>query len=238
MPSVKGHSSSSSPSIQSRSPSSLVRAILQAQPRAVRPRARIVMTPQPPPPPPRVVLALEDTFRIPVTPSPRRRSETEDVVLIPSLGDRVAEDGVHALLGRHGIGPRFAFNGNTLSTADGDNEMEDTREGDEREGDLNMELDELEPDCLSSQTPSRAGSPAPSSNHPHSILHPRRTRSRNLASSARRRHAADQEELDQDLAGVCFSPTGEWLYVGSLDAVAEWGIRGAEKRWWGTAAWA
>jgi hypothetical protein len=196
------------------------------------------MTPQPPPPPPRVVIALEDTFRIPVTSSPRWRSEGEDVVLVPSLGDRVAEDGVHALLGRHGIGPSFAFSGSTFSEAEGDSGMEETRGREEREGDLNMELDELEPDCLSSQTPSRAGSPAPSSNHPHSIPHPRRVRSRNLASSPRRRHTVDQEEPDQDLAGVCFSPSGEWLYVGSLDAVAEWGIRGAEKRWWGTAAWA
>ena len=50
---------------------------------------------------------------------------------------------------------------------------------------------------------------------------------------------------DLDLAGMCFDPSGERMYVvgngfGSPDggnvvgagAVVEWGIRGAEKRWW------
>lgn len=43
---------------------------------------------------------------------------------------------------------------------------------------------------------------------------------------------------DLDLAGVCFDPTGGHVYVASVNGVAEWSIRGAEKRWWAGSAWA
>ncbi|KAJ7145059.1 hypothetical protein C8R43DRAFT_549764 [Mycena crocata] len=50
-----------------------------------------------------------------------------------------------------------------------------------------------------------------------------------------------REELDpeaeRNLAGACFDPTGAFLYVASDAGVAEWGIRGAEKRWWVDGAW-
>lgn len=39
-------------------------------------------------------------------------------------------------------------------------------------------------------------------------------------------------EVEIDLTGVCFDPSGGWLYAASTTGVAEWRIRGAEKRWW------
>ncbi|KAJ7683711.1 hypothetical protein B0H17DRAFT_941527 [Mycena rosella] len=50
-----------------------------------------------------------------------------------------------------------------------------------------------------------------------------------------------REELDPDaehnLAGACFDPSGAFIYVASDTGVAEWGVRGAEKRWWVDGAW-
>lgn len=43
---------------------------------------------------------------------------------------------------------------------------------------------------------------------------------------------------DLDLAGICFDPSGERIYVASTTSVAEWTVRGAEKRWWGAPEWA
>ena len=47
---------------------------------------------------------------------------------------------------------------------------------------------------------------------------------------------ADEEE--QDLAGMCFDPTGAFVYVASGKGVAEWRVRGAEQRWWTEPEWA
>ncbi|KAF8335161.1 hypothetical protein F5887DRAFT_1063413 [Amanita rubescens] len=41
-----------------------------------------------------------------------------------------------------------------------------------------------------------------------------------------------------DLAGVCFDPSGSRLYVASTKSVAEWHVRGSEKRWWSGDDWA
>ncbi|TFY53960.1 hypothetical protein EVG20_g9901 [Dentipellis fragilis] len=41
-----------------------------------------------------------------------------------------------------------------------------------------------------------------------------------------------------DLAGACFDPCGQYLYVASTGSVVEWSVRGAEKRWWGEGRWA
>ncbi|KAF7289628.1 DUF2415 domain-containing protein [Mycena chlorophos] len=37
---------------------------------------------------------------------------------------------------------------------------------------------------------------------------------------------------EPDLAGACFDPSGAYVYVASKVGVAEWKVRGAEKRWW------
>jgi hypothetical protein len=45
-------------------------------------------------------------------------------------------------------------------------------------------------------------------------------------------------ESELDLAGVCFDPTGGFMYVASVNGVAEWSLKGMEKRWWGGGSWA
>jgi len=45
-------------------------------------------------------------------------------------------------------------------------------------------------------------------------------------------------DTDQDLAGLCFDPSGEFLYVAGVRGVAEWKINGAEQRWWIDSSWA
>jgi hypothetical protein len=44
-------------------------------------------------------------------------------------------------------------------------------------------------------------------------------------------------DAERNLAGACFDPTGAFVYVASEAGVAEWGVRGAEKRWWVDGAW-
>ncbi|TFK49707.1 hypothetical protein OE88DRAFT_1719641 [Heliocybe sulcata] len=58
----------------------------------------------------------------------------------------------------------------------------------------------------------------------------------NLVASAEK--AAKEDERDLDLAGVCFDPTGSWVYVASTHGVVEWSVRDAEKRWWFESGWA
>lgn len=44
-------------------------------------------------------------------------------------------------------------------------------------------------------------------------------------------------EVERNLAGACFDPSGAYVYAASDGGVAEWGVRGAEKRWWVDGAW-
>ncbi|KAJ7158420.1 WD40-repeat-containing domain protein, partial [Mycena filopes] len=53
---------------------------------------------------------------------------------------------------------------------------------------------------------------------------------------SREEEAADLD-AERNLAGACFDPTGSYVYVASDAGVAEWGVRGAEKRWWVDGAW-
>ncbi len=242
--------------------------------------------------PPRIVLfsgALEDTFRIPAsdsTPSTtwrasrreRRGSSREDlsidddpdsIVVIPPLGDREVENDVRRLLGRHGMRART-----TVLDAESDprEPLEGAGAGDgvrDRDRDADeMDVDELESDCLSSHAPSRAGSPAPASQlssgaRPLELLRSRPTllarressgpyaSSRwgvSSSSSSRHRHrratgtsrepGRDDGEEEQDVAGMCFDPNGTSVYVASVKGIAEWRIRGAEQRWWTEPEWA
>ena len=220
--------------------------------------------------------ALEDTFRIPATRHARRRFsrsredvDTEDdaeIVVIPPLGDREVENDVRRLVGRHGVRTR-----STVLDAETDPREPLDGAGDgirDREGD-EMDVDELESDCLSSHAPSRAGSPAPASQlslqsagtRPLELLRSRPTllarressgpyaASRWGVSSSRRhrRHAGTSREMDrdrddaeeeQDIAGMCFDPSGTFVYVASVKGVAEWRVRGAEQRWWAEPEWA
>ncbi|KAJ7222945.1 hypothetical protein C8J57DRAFT_1453676 [Mycena rebaudengoi] len=53
----------------------------------------------------------------------------------------------------------------------------------------------------------------------------------------RLRRASVNPDAHRNLAGTCFDPTGAWIYVASERGVAEWGVRGAGKRWWSGGAW-
>ncbi|KAJ7111964.1 hypothetical protein C8R44DRAFT_256050 [Mycena epipterygia] len=44
-------------------------------------------------------------------------------------------------------------------------------------------------------------------------------------------------DAERNLAGACFDPSGAFVYVASDAGVAEWGVRGADKRWWVDGAW-
>jgi hypothetical protein len=185
------------------------------------------------PTPRRGVQALEDTFRIPSASTSRRRPEGEDFVVIPSLGDRTVDFGVQALLGRH-MGAGYAIRGSRFEElGELDAETEDPGRDEEADVDVDTEMEEMEVDCLPSRTPSRAGSPSPPSIGP--------TRSPFTALGPPPPQQEQPHELEEpgvDLAGVCFDTTGRWLYVASTQGVAEWGVRGAEKKWWGGGTWA
>ncbi|KAJ7592655.1 hypothetical protein C8J56DRAFT_929158 [Mycena floridula] len=166
-------------------------------------------------PPPYIVLALEDTFRISASPQePVWRSEqredeesaADDLLVIPQLGDSQVDSEVHALLDRHRV-RRVDYGISTNSLDD------------------EMEVDELESDCISSHTPSRSSSPSPSvhigtgSRSPQRIWRPWV-------------EERPEEAKDLDIAGTCFDPTGAAIYVATTEYVAEWRVSGSEKRWW------
>ncbi|KAK7682499.1 hypothetical protein QCA50_014299 [Cerrena zonata] len=246
------------------------------------------------PPPPRILLfsgAFEDTFRVPVdadnsrnTSRPRRNrrrdegsstgdDDVDGIVVIPPLGDREVENDVRRLLGRP-VRRIPLLSGSTSGSHD---DSERDYEGDHR-GDDDMDVDELETDCLSSHNPSRSTSPIPG-NRDHSVSpspipssfpapatsavrmsqvfeqvrSPRPATllrressgpyvSRRPSSYIRRIRPTQDEctpkEVDQDLAGICFDPSGRFVYVASTKGIAEWTVRGAEKSWWIDSAWA
>lgn len=235
--------------------------------------------------PPRIMLlsgALEETFRIPSSDSTgRRRRSTrrmqlrdwsgdddgEGIVVIPPLGDREVDDDVRRLFqGRHALRTRTSTS--ALDDPDG---LEPSR--DEEGLDNEMDVDELESDCLSSYNPSRASSPAPASNtraqsssqsaiptppssssaarhepaRRASLLErressgpymPRRTSSQGLRRNRRQTESPAETDVEVDIAGTCFDPSGEYIYVASTRGISEWKVRGAEQTWWSDFAWA
>jgi len=119
------------------------------------------------------------------------------------------------------------------AAAEAERERERVRENADGES---MEVDELESDCLSSHTPSRSSSPSPSTHIPLQISPlPMRVVPR-YHQGTQRRKIPQTEDLD--LAGTCFDPSGAFIYVASVEGVAEWSVKGAEKRWWFGSGWA
>jgi len=175
------------------------------------------------------------------------------------MGDREVENDVQALLGRHGIQARqhsedrdVAVDGGAERDRDGE-DFDYTYTGSGR-ADEEMDVDELESDCVSSHTPSRSSSPSPSNHVPMqasparpSSLSPSQGPMQNVIRFPRRRtqtrdlgegdHWDDCEDPDSDLAGTCFDPSGAFIYVASTEGVAEWSVRGAEKKWWFDDTW-
>ncbi|KAI0052340.1 hypothetical protein FA95DRAFT_1483919 [Auriscalpium vulgare] len=143
--------------------------------------------------------------------------DPESLVMIPSLGDHSAERDVRRVLSRHGVR-------STLPASEDPIDVEDALP---EEG---MDLDELESDCLTS----RAGSPVQSQQQHWR----RRPAPAATASTAEMGPPTLAVPPHLDIAGTCFDPTGSFLYVASTGGIVEWGVRGADKRWWAESVWA
>jgi hypothetical protein len=171
----------------------------------------------------------------------------EGIVVIPPLGDVVVENEVRQLFGRHGIRTSHAIESSQSQSNEGfeseamhdaataEDEQDRVRERENADGE-SMEVDELESDCISSHTPSRSSSPSPSTHIPLQ-LSPSPLRVVPRFHQGRHRRKVTRK-TDLDLAGICFDPSGAFIYVASMDGVAEWSVRGAEKRWWFGSQWA
>lgn len=179
----------------------------------------------------------------------------EGIAVLPPLGDVVVENAVRHLIGRHGIHYRSRTRDSEMgyeaevvydAAAEDEHERQRERERERQRENIDtesMEIDELESDCISSHTPSRSSSPSPSpSTHiPLQVTaSPFRVAPRYLQGQGRRhrRRTPLHRKEDLDLAGMCFDPSGGFVYVASVDGVAEWSVRGAEKRWWFESRWA
>lgn len=182
-------------------------------------------------------------------PSSAIPEDDDDLLVIPPLGDREVENDVQALLGHHGIRARHSEGGyrDGITNA-GPGGIGGEYEDDNVEFVYGMDVDELESDCASSHTPSRASSPSPSVHvgvgtrvNSSSFSPPgREGRERPM----RRWFVEEDGEMEQgdldgdlDLAGSCFDPTGAHIYVASTECVAEWSVQGSEKRWWSDNEW-
>lgn len=109
--------------------------------------------------------------------------------------------------------------------------------------DSGMEVDELESDCTTSHANSRSSSPT---------MWAPRSRRVSGARGSREEREADEEDVDGgvlrkendlkyendlDIAGVCFDPRGQSVYVASTRSIVEWKVRGAEMKFWPSEGW-
>ena len=54
----------------------------------------------------------------------------------------------------------------------------------------------------------------------------------------RRQTEGGENEVEVDIAGVCFDPSGEYIYAASTRGISEWRVQGAEQTWWSEFVWA
>jgi hypothetical protein len=114
----------------------------------------------------------------------------------------------------------LGYEADAVYDAAAEDEHERERDRDPESMNESMEVDELESDCISSHTPSRSSSPSPSTHIPLQISpSPLRVAQRYNQGLPRR---AIVRKDDLDLAGMCFDPRGGFIYVASVDGVAEW----------------
>lgn len=46
------------------------------------------------------------------------------------------------------------------------------------------------------------------------------------------------EQIDAlDIAGVCFDPTGAYMYVATTEGITEWAVQGSSQRWWSSSGY-
>lgn len=185
--------------------------------------------------------------------------DVEGIVVIPPFGDREVENDVRRLLNVHGLRTR------TRGDRDDDMGMRDVHDDvrPAEEMDVDVDVDELEEsDCLSSRAPSPVPAPSPPTQTspstrplpPPELLRIQRPSlisrressgpyiARRSTGGLPRRHRRSGQppdaNVEQDLAGMCFDPSGSFVYVAALKGVAEWRIQGAEQRWWLDPSWA
>ncbi|KAH7930207.1 hypothetical protein BV22DRAFT_1125157 [Leucogyrophana mollusca] len=179
--------------------------------------------------PPRVVLTLEDTFRVSTAPDSSEASTTrhrgsqwptghrsrqdddmEEVVIIPPMGDRGVENDVRDLLGHHGIRARYTHHADRFALPGRGSSIHGIHGGDsdfaerQESGDTDMDVDELGSDCISSRAPSRSSSPPPSVHlplqpSPSRTLSPPRNARHNQQSSRPRRGTITSHDIPEHL---------------------------------------
>ncbi|KAJ7605620.1 hypothetical protein DFH06DRAFT_1252619 [Mycena polygramma] len=154
-----------------------------------------------------IVRTLEETFRV---------DAGGDVLVIPPLGDRTVEREVRRVLGHHGVPSRYRIA--------------------EEEGEGDVEDEDME-DVHAS--PVGYMYPPARTHHRHQHPHVREEEEQGEECVGASPHADTDVDADaeRNLAGACFDPSGAFVYVASDAGVAEWGVRGAEKRWWVDGAW-
>lgn len=164
-----------------------------------------------------IMRTLEDTFRI--ASATGGAHGDADVLVIPPLGDRAVDREVRRMLGHPGFRIEEADN----EDGRGD-QMDVDADGDrERDGDV-----------------------ARAHRHPYVRGYAEQDGEEDreddeddgcVGAASRRENAEAEVETERNLAGACFDPSGAFIYVASDAGVAEWGVRGAEKRWWVDGAW-
>ncbi|KAF8176726.1 hypothetical protein K438DRAFT_1908688 [Mycena galopus ATCC 62051] len=175
------------------------------------PRVSLTTTPRTTSNTHRIVRTLEDAFRVA---DEAGEGAGADVLVIPTLGDRAVEREVRRVLGHHGVSTRMDVD-------------EAPQRGDESDEDEDDGRDECDDGDSMLPSPSSAST----SSAPRADLH-QLQREVDLYEDEEEERYNTNSTTPIDIAGACFDPHGAYVYVASEGGVAEWGVRGAEKRWW------
>ncbi|KAF8626105.1 hypothetical protein AX17_006601 [Amanita inopinata Kibby_2008] len=196
-----------------------------------------------------------------------RDGEEAALLLIPALVDGVEARDVEELLDRHGVVGIDRVRGRERARDDDeerDGDREEDREDDEdrntgsavadfdypyefgdsrvwRDADgAERERVESEMDIDEAGPSSRGGYNWITRRHEEDEDEEREARERERGGEREREKEEEERtgsESELDLAGVCFDPSGGRVYVASTKGVAEWNVRGADKRWWTGDGW-
>ena len=117
-------------------------------------------------------------------------------------------------------------------------------------GEQNTEMSRLGSGSFVTPSSSSISPSRPSSNrrnsepeNPSTATESRRESSEQSSPSSHRARQRNQPSLPPcieliestdplDIAGVCFDPTGAWMYVATADGITEWSIKGSNQCWW------
>lgn len=83
----------------------------------------------------------------------------------------------------------------------------------------------------------RSTAPTPERTTPHSPQQSRHAeREREREREIERASERDRRTVDTDIAGICYDPKGQYIYVATSNGVFEWKLKDSEKRWWSSGA--